>query len=302
MTPKQTQAHAVLTCHKATCRALYALRGVSPASTTPQQPTLVMLANKHTRNACLLSDPSDHMARGVPNQDALVRTPLWSMMMKAFPSGNELWERFWMISPVPSSIHLFTPPPRPPSNGHFTPQSEGSDYPDNEGWRWQEDIQAWVYCHHVLSPMGFKCQSPSGIQWSEDLFCSKQPKFHLISTLDSSELTLPPFVEPSQTNEPPIPGPSSSSEPHEDVLTRDPEPEVAPTQSMEQCFAHPTPPHSIIIIGNTPVRSPLPDSTTFPSCSPSLPSSTKNPTASSPHSHNESLQEFTGLRPTLMIP
>ncbi|MBW0485416.1 hypothetical protein O181_025131 [Austropuccinia psidii MF-1] len=28
------------------------------------------------------------MARGVPSQDALVRTPLWSMMMKAFPSGN----------------------------------------------------------------------------------------------------------------------------------------------------------------------------------------------------------------------
>ncbi|MBW0587095.1 hypothetical protein O181_126810 [Austropuccinia psidii MF-1] len=47
-----------------------------------------MLANKHTRNARLFSDPSDHMARGVPAQDALARTPLWSMMMKIFPSGN----------------------------------------------------------------------------------------------------------------------------------------------------------------------------------------------------------------------
>ncbi|MBW0539372.1 hypothetical protein O181_079087 [Austropuccinia psidii MF-1] len=49
---------------------------------------LVMLADKHTRNACLLSDPSDHVARGVYNQDALVRTPLWSTMIKAFPSRN----------------------------------------------------------------------------------------------------------------------------------------------------------------------------------------------------------------------
>ncbi|MBW0530561.1 hypothetical protein O181_070276 [Austropuccinia psidii MF-1] len=49
---------------------------------------LVMLADKHTRNACLLSNPSDHVAREVPNQEALLRTPLWSAMMKAFPSGN----------------------------------------------------------------------------------------------------------------------------------------------------------------------------------------------------------------------
>ncbi|MBW0549786.1 hypothetical protein O181_089501 [Austropuccinia psidii MF-1] len=30
-------------------------------------------------------------------------------------------EQFQTISPVPSSINLSTPPPRPPSNGHFTP-------------------------------------------------------------------------------------------------------------------------------------------------------------------------------------
>ncbi|MBW0530830.1 hypothetical protein O181_070545 [Austropuccinia psidii MF-1] len=30
-------------------------------------------------------------------------------------------ERFCTISPVPSSIDFSTPPPRPPSNGHFTP-------------------------------------------------------------------------------------------------------------------------------------------------------------------------------------
>ncbi|MBW0494254.1 hypothetical protein O181_033969 [Austropuccinia psidii MF-1] len=77
---------------------------------------------------------------------------------------------------------------------------------------------------------------PSGTQWTEHLFHGKKPKFHLISTFDSSELTLPPFVEPSQTNEPPIPVPSLSSEPHKDVPTHEPEHEVAPTQSVEEPF------------------------------------------------------------------
>ncbi|MBW0571672.1 hypothetical protein O181_111387 [Austropuccinia psidii MF-1] len=213
---------------------------------------LVMLSDKHTRNACLLSDPSDHMARGVPDQEAVVITPL------------------------------------PTSDGHFTPKLEQSDYPTKKGWQWWEEIEAWANCHHVLSPMGFKRQSkfsfsssthfsshnhtelvplcieqnqlnpppqnspvpslpceqtpwqptpgPSGTQWSEDLFSGKQPKFHLISTFDSSEQTLPPFAEPFQTNESRIPGTSQSSEPHEDVLTREPEPEVAWTQSMEEPF------------------------------------------------------------------
>ncbi|MBW0542125.1 hypothetical protein O181_081840 [Austropuccinia psidii MF-1] len=47
-----------------------------------------MLANNYTRNARLLSNPSDHGARGVPAQDSLARTPLWLTMMKIFPSGN----------------------------------------------------------------------------------------------------------------------------------------------------------------------------------------------------------------------
>ncbi|MBW0531895.1 hypothetical protein O181_071610 [Austropuccinia psidii MF-1] len=49
-----------------------------------------MLADKHTRNARLLSDPSDHATRGFSTQDTLARTPLWSTMMKEFPSGNGL--------------------------------------------------------------------------------------------------------------------------------------------------------------------------------------------------------------------
>ncbi|MBW0510824.1 hypothetical protein O181_050539 [Austropuccinia psidii MF-1] len=109
------------------CHALCPVSRVSPEFAPQQQPMLVMLANKHARNACLVSDPSDCTARGVPAQDALTRTPL-------------------------------CPPLRPPSDGHFTPQPEGSDYPANEGWQWQEDIQAWANHHHVLSPMGSKRQ------------------------------------------------------------------------------------------------------------------------------------------------
>ncbi|MBW0477431.1 hypothetical protein O181_017146 [Austropuccinia psidii MF-1] len=49
----------------------------------------------------------------------------------------------------------------------------------------------------------------SGTQWLEDLFHHKQPKISLLnSTFNLSELTLPPFVDPSQPNEPRIAGPS----------------------------------------------------------------------------------------------
>ncbi|MBW0479888.1 hypothetical protein O181_019603 [Austropuccinia psidii MF-1] len=51
-----------------------------------------------------------------------------------------------------------------------------------------------------------------------------------------NELTIPPFVEPSQPNEPPIPGPSQPSELHEDASTHELEPEVAPTQSTGEPF------------------------------------------------------------------
>ncbi|MBW0554836.1 hypothetical protein O181_094551 [Austropuccinia psidii MF-1] len=89
MSPKQTCIMVTnLNCFVFRCCALYALCRVSPASAPQQQLTLVMLANKHTGNACLLSDPSDHAARGIPNQDTIVKTPLWSTMMKAFLSRN----------------------------------------------------------------------------------------------------------------------------------------------------------------------------------------------------------------------
>ncbi|MBW0534095.1 hypothetical protein O181_073810 [Austropuccinia psidii MF-1] len=74
---------------------------------------------------------------------------------------------------------------------------------------------------------------PSGSQWLEDL-----------------------SRKPSQHDEPPIPGLSPSSEPPEDVLTCEPEPEVAPMQSTEDPFACPATPRSVIIIDDTPIGSP----------------------------------------------
>ncbi|MBW0533254.1 hypothetical protein O181_072969 [Austropuccinia psidii MF-1] len=80
-----TQAHAVFTCHTAARPFVQTLSpghkaGMLAAVTCDQ-------TRHHTRNACLVSNPSDHVAR-VPDQDALARNPLWSTMMKAFPSGN----------------------------------------------------------------------------------------------------------------------------------------------------------------------------------------------------------------------
>ncbi|MBW0589726.1 hypothetical protein O181_129441 [Austropuccinia psidii MF-1] len=89
---------------------------------------LVMLADKHTRNVCSLSPPSDHAARGVLTQDAFARTPLWSTMMKPYPSANAHQDPkqadgndSGRLALSPQVLICPPPPPRPPSNGHFTP-------------------------------------------------------------------------------------------------------------------------------------------------------------------------------------
>ncbi|MBW0489704.1 hypothetical protein O181_029419 [Austropuccinia psidii MF-1] len=104
----------------------------------------------------------------------------------------------------------------------------------------------------------------SGTQWLQFLFGGNHPPFpFLILTFVSSELTLPPFVEPSQHNAPPIPGPSQPSKRHEDTLTCEPEPEVAPTQSIEEPFARLPNPALVIIINNTPACSSPPSTPTL---------------------------------------
>ncbi|MBW0479066.1 hypothetical protein O181_018781 [Austropuccinia psidii MF-1] len=79
-----------------------------------------------------------------------------------------------------------------------------------------------------------------------------------------------------------------------------PTPSLSGTQWSEDLFcAFPTTPVSIIIIDDTAVGS----STLTPVHSPEIPRiAPENPTASSPHSHDEALQEFTTLQQTLMIP
>ncbi|MBW0505418.1 hypothetical protein O181_045133 [Austropuccinia psidii MF-1] len=94
----------------------------------------------------------------------------------------------------------------------------------------------------LYAVQGNSTATKSRPELSEDLFWGKKQAIPLlILTFDSSELTLPPFVETSQYNEPPIPGPSQSSKSqlpsHEDALTCEPEPEMAPIQSKEDPFS-----------------------------------------------------------------
>ncbi|MBW0511808.1 hypothetical protein O181_051523 [Austropuccinia psidii MF-1] len=89
------------------------------------------------------------------------------------------------------------------------------------------------------------------------------------------------LCKPSQHDEPPIPGPSQSSKSqvpsHEDTLPCEPEPEVALTQSTEEPFS------------------------ICPPATPEIPTTSSPLAPNSPHSHNEAWQEFTNLRPTLML-
>ncbi|MBW0563184.1 hypothetical protein O181_102899, partial [Austropuccinia psidii MF-1] len=173
-----------------------------------------MLADKHTRNVCLLSAPSNHAARGAPAQDAIVRTPLWWTMMEPYPrengrhdpkqdNGND--SRQLTLSPQVS----ICPPPLLGHHPMVTSLLDRSKViirpmKDGNGKR-TTGIQT-PNLPHKQTPWQ-PTPGPSGTRWSEELF-----------------------------REPPIPAPSPSSEPPEDVLTCEPEPEVAPTQSMEEPF------------------------------------------------------------------
>ncbi|MBW0460903.1 hypothetical protein O181_000618 [Austropuccinia psidii MF-1] len=125
-------------------------------------------------------------------------------------------ECFRMISPIPSSINLSTPALRPLSNEQNPPNPPQQDSP--------------VPCIPHKQTLRQPTPDLSGTQWSEGV-----------------------FREPSQHDEPPIPGPSQPSKPHEDASAHGPEPEVAPTQSMEEHFDTPS---TVIIIDDTPFGAP----------------------------------------------
>ncbi|MBW0552666.1 hypothetical protein O181_092381 [Austropuccinia psidii MF-1] len=226
-----------------------------------------------------------------PRKDSFVVNNDETMSQRKWSPGPQAGqqERFRTISPVPS---------------------KPSDYPANEGWRWQEDIQAWAHRHHVLSPMGLKCQKqnppnpPRQDSPVPSLACEKTPQ------------------QPTPGPKPPIPGLSPSSQPPEDVTTREPEPEVAPTQSTEEPFGKSqfhffnstqlflTPPSTISSLSrHSPLHNHhrryarwIPPSPEIPSSAPENPNASSPPVQSPSHSHNDACQEFTDLRPTLMIP
>ncbi|MBW0467734.1 hypothetical protein O181_007449 [Austropuccinia psidii MF-1] len=117
---------------------------------------LVILADKHTENVpSLHSQRSSHTR--CPCEDSFAVGNDEGITKRKWTPGPQTSRRecFCTISPVPSRIDLY-PPPRSPSNGHFTPLLEKSDYPADEGWQWQAEILIWADHHHVLSPMGLK--------------------------------------------------------------------------------------------------------------------------------------------------
>ncbi|MBW0581798.1 hypothetical protein O181_121513, partial [Austropuccinia psidii MF-1] len=203
---------------------------------------LVMLADKHTRNVFSLSAPSNHEARGVLAQDALARTPLWSTIMKRYPSANghrdlkqadgndsrqlALSAQAFICPPtllghhpmVTSLLDLSKVIIRPMKDGDGKSTFELGLIVTMSCHRWDSNAKPPRQDSPIPS---LPCKQtpwqptpgPSGTQWSEEL-----------------------IREPCQTKEPPIPGPSPSSQPPEDNMTCEPEPEVAPTQSMEEPF------------------------------------------------------------------
>ncbi|MBW0551763.1 hypothetical protein O181_091478 [Austropuccinia psidii MF-1] len=248
------------------CHALYALSGVSPAFAPQQQPMLVMLSHKHTRNARSLFNPLDHAARGYPAQDAIARNPLWLTMMKVFPSENGHRDPKQADGNDSGQLALSLPVSicPPPLSGHHPMVTSLLDrsqviirpMKDGNGKRTFElGPIVTMSCHPFDSHDNNKThqiprnithpfhicltRKPHGTQWSEDLLDGKQPTFPLlILTFASSQLTLPPFVQSSQHNETPIPGLSPSSKPPEEILT--------------SC---PATPCSVIIIEDMPVGS-----------------------------------------------
>ncbi|MBW0519275.1 hypothetical protein O181_058990 [Austropuccinia psidii MF-1] len=111
-----------------------------------------------------------------------------------------------------------------------------------------------------------------------------------------NELTLPPFVEPSQHNEPPIPGLSPSSEPHE----AEPKLSLTPPLTISNSSRYSSLSHNHQRY--TCRLPPPPPSSPIPNPTPPVPSSSTPTPVPSPNSHNETWKQFTNLQLTVMIP
>ncbi|MBW0486212.1 hypothetical protein O181_025927 [Austropuccinia psidii MF-1] len=206
---------------------------------------LLLLTDKHTRNACLLSNLSDHAARGVPAQDAVARTPLWSTMMKVFPSGNGYRDPKQAEGNNSRQLALSLPVSicPPPLLGHHPMVTSLLDWSkvliqtmkDGNGKRISElGPIVTISCHPWDSNTKIKQDPPNPP--------NKTHPFHVCLGSKPRGNPLHAQVEPNgwktypTHNEPPIPGPSPSSKQPEDFPTCEPEPEVALTQSTEDPF------------------------------------------------------------------
>ncbi|MBW0500368.1 hypothetical protein O181_040083 [Austropuccinia psidii MF-1] len=227
---------------------------------------LMMLADKHTRNFFLLSNPSDHADRGVPAQDALARTPLWLTMMKVFPSGDGQWDpkqangndsRQLTLSPQV----LICPPPllgHHPMVTSFLDQSKVIIRPlkDGDGKR-----------TFKLGPINKTHRISHNKALPFLAYLASKPRHNPLQAR-----VAPNGWRTYPADGTPIPGPSPSSKPPEDILTCEPEPEVAPKQSTKALFALPTTPCSVIFINNKPVGTcPPPFASPTPPPSPRVP-------------------------------
>ncbi|MBW0528730.1 hypothetical protein O181_068445 [Austropuccinia psidii MF-1] len=169
-----------------------------------------------------------------PHRDSFVVANDESIAEREWTPGHQTGrlKRFQTISPVPSSIYLSTP-----LRGHhpmvtlLLDWSEVIIQPMKDGNGRRTFELGPIVTHGIQTPKTKHTKSPM-----TRLTCSLYASQANAAATHSSELTLPPFVEPSQHHERPISGPSQPSEPHEDALTHEPEPEVAPTQSMEKPF------------------------------------------------------------------
>ncbi|MBW0463318.1 hypothetical protein O181_003033 [Austropuccinia psidii MF-1] len=228
----------------------------------------MMLSNKQTRNAHSLCNPSNHVARGVPGQDALMRTPLWLIMIKAFLSRNGFQDPKQEDKSVSGPLGqcpqvLICPPPLP---GHHRTVNSLLDRSkviirpmnDGDGERkfelglivtmsfhpWDSNAKVVSFSslthfsslNHTDSFSLLIDQNPPDPQQQESpvphMPC-EQTLWQSTPGLSGTQWSEDLFREPSQPDEPPIPGPSKVSDSHlpshKSNSTHDPEPEVAPT-------------------------------------------------------------------------
>ncbi|MBW0589609.1 hypothetical protein O181_129324 [Austropuccinia psidii MF-1] len=182
-----------------------------------------MLADKHTRNVCLLSAPSDHKARGVLAQDALARTPLCD-----YPA-DEGWRWREVIQNLANRHHVLSPMGfKHQKQNPLTPPQQDSPIPSLPGEQtpWQ------------LTP------GPSGTQWSEELFC------------EPSRAKEPPIPGPSPSSQPPEDNTTREPEPEVAPMQLTEEPFACPATTCSIIIINNTPIGSLPVPPRTPVQSP----------------------------------------------